>query len=219
MVPKLWREIAPAYGLHASLLPNYSGGAPLVWAMINGEKRTGITFFQMSDGVDAGPIVSQQEVLIKNDDTIATLYGRIENAGLNLLKNSLPSLADGTTNLIIQNEKKRKIYKQRSPEDGKICWKQSAETIERFVRAQTRPYPGAFSTLFDSEFKIWSCTINNSQFENVVEGQVIKCANGYSVVCKINSILLQDVSFNGITYRTEELDNIPQLEGQILGKT
>ena len=52
MIPKSWRKIAPAYGLHASLLPDYSGGAPLVWAMINGETKTGITCFQMNDGVD-----------------------------------------------------------------------------------------------------------------------------------------------------------------------
>ena len=59
MIPKRWREVAPAYGLHASLLPDYSGGAPLVWAMINGEKKTCITLFQMDDGVDSGPIAGK----------------------------------------------------------------------------------------------------------------------------------------------------------------
>jgi methionyl-tRNA formyltransferase len=58
MIPKIWRNLAPAYGLHASLLPDYSGGAPLVWAMINGETKTGVTLFQMDDGVDSGPIVA-----------------------------------------------------------------------------------------------------------------------------------------------------------------
>jgi len=64
--------------MHASLLPDYSGGAPLVWAMINGEKRTGITLFQMGDGVDSGPIVGQAEEPILDNDTIETLYARIE---------------------------------------------------------------------------------------------------------------------------------------------
>ena len=58
-VPKRWRMLAPAYGLHASLLPAYSGGAPLVWAMINGESTTGITLFLLDDGVDTGPILDQ----------------------------------------------------------------------------------------------------------------------------------------------------------------
>jgi methionyl-tRNA formyltransferase len=78
MIPKLWRELAPAFGLHASLLPNYSGGAPLVWAIINGETKTGITLFKMDDGVDSGLIVDQLEEPIYPGDTIATLYERID---------------------------------------------------------------------------------------------------------------------------------------------
>ena len=60
ILPKSWRNLAPAYGMHASLLPNYSGGAQLFWAMINGEKKTGITLFKMDDGIDSGPIVGQK---------------------------------------------------------------------------------------------------------------------------------------------------------------
>jgi len=80
MIPKAWRALAPAYGLHASLLPDYSGGAPLVWAMINGETKTGITLFQMDDGVDSGPIADQSKEPIHPTDTIATLYPRIERS-------------------------------------------------------------------------------------------------------------------------------------------
>jgi methionyl-tRNA formyltransferase len=103
MIPKAWRELAPAYGLHASLLPDYSGGAPLVWAMINGESRTGITLFQMDDGVDTGPIVRQVEEAIDDRDTIATLYARIEEQGLVLLRDALPRLATGTAVLQAQS--------------------------------------------------------------------------------------------------------------------
>ena len=66
MVPRKWRALAPAYGLHASLLPDYSGGAPLVWAMIKGEEKTGITLFQLGDGVDDGPILGQAETPIRS---------------------------------------------------------------------------------------------------------------------------------------------------------
>ena len=79
IIPKIWRNIAPAYGMHASLLPDYTGGAPLVWAIINGEEKTGITLFQMDSGVDTGPIIGQLEEKIREDDTIATLYDRIED--------------------------------------------------------------------------------------------------------------------------------------------
>ena len=120
MVPKRWRELAPAYGMHASLLPDYSGGAPLVWAMINGETKTGISLFQMDDGVDFGPIAGQKEEPIYPGDTIATLYDRIEERGVELLRNKLPQLANGTLKLKLQlqNETKRRIMPQRSPKDG-----------------------------------------------------------------------------------------------------
>jgi len=216
MVTAEWRKIAPAYGLHASLLPNYSGGAPLVWAMINGEKKTGITLFQMDAGVDSGPILGQYSVLIKNNDTIATLYDRIEKKGLKLLKNTLIALADGSEKLTIQDEEKRKVYKQRSPENGRICWEQSADDIDRFIRAQTRPYPGAFSTLFDSEFKIWSCEIKKANIENEKVGKIIKVKNKYAVICKKNLIILKEVTYKGNNYQNEELDKIIELKGGIL---
>jgi methionyl-tRNA formyltransferase len=97
MIPRKCCELAPAYGLHASLLPDYSGGAPLVWAMINGETKTGITLFKMDDGIDSGPVAAQAEEIIRDDDTIATLYGRIEERGLELLRVALPELAHGAS--------------------------------------------------------------------------------------------------------------------------
>jgi methionyl-tRNA formyltransferase len=155
MVPKTWRGMAPAYGLHASLLPDYSGGAPLVWALINGESKTGITLFQMDDGVDSGPIAGQREEPILPNDTIATLYERIEDRGLELLREALPRIASGSIKLYQQDESKRRVMRQRSPKDGLIDWTKDAKFIDRFIRAQTRPYPGAFTTLNGKSLTIW----------------------------------------------------------------
>jgi methionyl-tRNA formyltransferase len=145
MIPKAIRSIAPTAGLHASLLPDYSGGAPLVWAMINGETKTGISFFVMEDGVDSGAIIGQAEEPITFEDTIATLYGRIEEVGLKLVETHLPKIADGTATYTVQDESQRRLVPQRSPEDGQIDWHQDALAIYNFVRAQTKPYPGAFT--------------------------------------------------------------------------
>ena len=155
MVPRAWREIAPAFGLHASLLPDYSGGAPLVWAIINGEKRTGISLFQLSDGVDNGPILGQAATEIGDDDTIATVYARIEDLGVELLRTHLPQLADGTAKLHIQDEAGRRLVPQRSPEDGLINWNWSAARVYNFIRAQTKPYPGAFADCGQKRLTIW----------------------------------------------------------------
>jgi methionyl-tRNA formyltransferase len=147
MIPRSMRTLAPAVGLHASLLPDYSGGAPLVWAIINGEKETGITLFQLDDGFDTGPIIGQRREPIFDNDTIATLYARIEERGLDLLRTHLPQIARGEAHYTPQDESRRRIFPQRSPEDGRIDWSWSARRVYNFVRAPTRPYPGAFTEL------------------------------------------------------------------------
>jgi methionyl-tRNA formyltransferase len=195
IIPKHWRAIAPAYGLHASLLPDYRGGAPLVWAMINGEVKTGITLFLMSDGVDSGPIAGQVEESIQIDDTIATLYTRIEKRGLALLRNVLAEMAKGVVTLRQQDESKSRIMRQRVPEDGLINWRQDAKTIDRFIRAQTRPYPGAFSTLNGNPITIWRAQ-PDPQCRNYKPGDVFQITgNSYAVACAVGSLVLKEVSY------------------------
>jgi methionyl-tRNA formyltransferase len=156
MLPPEIRRIAPSYALHASLLPDYSGGAPLVWAMINGETETGITLFKVADGVDNGPIIAQHRQEIRPDDTIATLYERIEDSGLKLLREHLPKIASGQAVCIPQDESLRRTMPQRSPEDGLIDWTRPASVVHDFVRAQTKPYPGAFTYCDDLKITIWT---------------------------------------------------------------
>jgi methionyl-tRNA formyltransferase len=175
MIPNTWLELAPAYGLHASLLPDYSGGSPLVWAMINGEKQTGITLFKFDAGVDSGPILGQSVTAIDADSTIATLYSRIEELGLDLIQRYLPTLADGTAKLVPQDHSKRRVFPQRKPEDGRIDWRQSSQRIDRFVRAQTRPYPGAFTSWCGQPISIWSArSIENENSCEMQCGEVLQ---------------------------------------------
>lgn len=173
MVPKMWRDLAPTYGLHASLLPDYSGGAPLVWAIINGEKTTGISLFQFDDGVDNGPLIAQEKTNIENEDTIKTLYDRIEILGLKLLEDNLPRLANGTAKLTIQDESRRRLCPQRCPDDGIIDWSWPAERIYNFVRAQTKPYPGAFTVQSNKKTTIWSCLVADKNVTNINNGEFI----------------------------------------------
>lgn len=166
MIPKVIRDIAPTAGLHASLLPDYSGGAPLVWAIINGEEKTGISFFLMDDGIDSGPIIGQLEEPIYVDDTIATLYTRIEEKGLQLIEEYLPKIANGEVYYQNQDESKRRLMPQRSPDDGEIDWNWSATRIYNFIRAQTKPYPGAFTYLGNEKLIFWKASISSSQDSN-----------------------------------------------------
>jgi methionyl-tRNA formyltransferase len=219
MIPRRWRELAPAYGLHASLLPDYSGGAPLVWAMINGEKRTGITLFQMDDGVDSGPIAGQREELIFPMDTIATLYARVEERGLELLVEVLPQLARGTLKLQSQDETNRRIVPQRSPEDGLIRWNKDATSIDRFIRAQTRPYPGAFSILDGKPLHIWQAQVNIVANDESEVGCVHFKEEGiYTVTCGVAAIKLNEVTYGQRTYTRADLAELFGEAGQRLGE-
>ena len=85
---------------------NYSGGAPLVWSLINDEKKTGISFFKLMDGVDDGPIVDQKSTQILESDNIATLYQRIEDLGMSMLTENLPGILNRSNKFKVQDEKK-----------------------------------------------------------------------------------------------------------------
>ena len=205
MIPKVWRKLAPAYGLHASLLPDYSGGAPLVWAMINGESQTGITLFQMDDGVDTGPIVAQTKVAIYERDTIATLYTRVEDKGIDLLKEMLPRLARGLIVPQPQPKTGRRVMPQRSPEDGLIDWTKDSRFIDRFVRAQTRPYPGAYTVLANTRVTVWSaCSVDNA-FPSFPAGFITHQDRFCFVQCGKGMLRLDEVEIDGKVFVSEQI--------------
>jgi len=205
MIPKAWRELAPAFGVHASLLPDYSGGAPLVWAMINGELRTGITLFQIDDGVDTGPIVGQAEETIEDRDTIATLYARIEERGLALLRETLPKLADGTAVLRAQSITGRRVMPQRSPEDGWIDWTKDSLFLDRFVRAQTKPYPGAYTMLYGERMTIWGARAMEAGPHPLPVGNIIHLGAECYVLCGSGVLRLEEIEINGELFAEEEV--------------
>ncbi len=218
MVPRAWRAVAPAFGLHASLLPDYSGGAPLVWAMINGETQTGITLFQMDDGVDSGPIAAQAAEPIHPDDTIATLYARIEERGLELLEDALPKLAAGTLALRPQDEARRRVVPQRAPEDGQIDWTRDAAFVERFVRAQTRPYPGAFTRLQGEPLHVWHASVVTTVPDGLAPGRVLRGEAGACLVaCGSGAVRLDDVSYRGRDLTPDELVALVGAGASLLG--
>jgi len=131
----------------------------LVWALINGEHKTGITFFYFSDGVDNGDIIGQKEILIDENETIKTLLTKVEIESKFLLLEYIPLIAADKVKAGVQDESKATYYPKRSPEDGLIDWKKSPEEISRFIRAQTKPYPGAYTIIDNKKVILWDATI------------------------------------------------------------
>jgi methionyl-tRNA formyltransferase len=155
MIPKKWLDNWPTFGLHASLLPRFAGGAPLVWALIEGEKRVGVSLFKFDEGVDTGPVVGQRTTRVKRRDDIGSILDRIQNLSADLLAEELPTLADKARKFRNQDLSQRTVYAQRKPSDGEIPSGLNGRQLVNFVRAQTRPYPGAFINLDGSKLTIW----------------------------------------------------------------
>lgn len=159
MVPKEIRDIPKegVWGIHASLLPNYAGGAPLVWAIINGETETGVTLFRMESGVDDGDIISQEKLKISDTDTIKTMLEKTSSVSKKII---IKQLKKNIVNYTPQDKSKIKIFPQRSSEDGEIDWSWDKTKILNFVRAQTRPYPGAYTILNNKKIILWDISID-----------------------------------------------------------
>ena len=151
MVPKKIRNLAKygAWGIHASLLPDYAGGAPLVWAIIEGQEKTGVTLFRLEDGVDDGDIIAQKEFTIAQNETISELYDKATESSKEILLHALMDIEH--IEFKKQDKSKIKVYPQRKPADGEIDLSWPAKKIYDFIRAQSSPYPGAFIKTSDNK--------------------------------------------------------------------
>lgn len=144
-----------AFNMHGSLLPKYRGRAPINWAVLNGEKETGVTLHHMVKRADAGDIVDQEAVSILPDDTAQDVFTKTVKAARLVLERQLDALSNGTAPRRAQDESKATTFGGRKPEDGRIDWTQSAEAISNLVRAVTHPYPGAFTEVDGRRLFVW----------------------------------------------------------------
>ncbi|MBK0091332.1 MULTISPECIES: bifunctional UDP-4-amino-4-deoxy-L-arabinose formyltransferase/UDP-glucuronic acid oxidase ArnA [Erwiniaceae] len=144
-----------AFNLHGSLLPKYRGRAPLNWALVNGETETGVTLHRMVKRADAGDIVAQQRVAIEEQDNALTLHRKLTTSASQLLEQALPAMKRGEIVAIPQDHTQATVVGRRTPEDGRILWEQSAQSINNLVRAVTDPWPGAFAFAGTVKFVVW----------------------------------------------------------------
>src|SRR5476651_2148114 len=143
------------FNLHGSLLPKYRGRAPVNWALLQGETRTGVTLHKMVKRADAGDIAGQLAVDIAADDTALTLHSKLSEAAGLLLSTVLPQLKSGTLAFTPQKESDASYFGRRTAADGEIYWHNPAQDIANLVRAVTEPYPGAFSYLGQRKLVVW----------------------------------------------------------------
>jgi methionyl-tRNA formyltransferase len=140
--------------IHASLLPKYRGSAPIQWAIINGEDKTGITIMLMDEGMDTGDILLSSEIEITPDDTSGTLYERLAHRGADLLIQTLNAFETGDIHPVPQDHAHATYAPLLKKNDGLIDWKAPAQSLESFIRGMT-PWPGAFTFHGEKRLKIF----------------------------------------------------------------
>jgi methionyl-tRNA formyltransferase len=172
------------YGMHPTLLPRHRGRAPIPWAILSGLAKTGVTLFEIVDPTaDSGPIVGQVEVAVEPDETATTLFEKLAQAHVDLIREYVPRLAAGTAPRVPQDPARASTWPKRTPGDGIIDWDTRAPYLYDWVRAQTRPYPGAFTFLGDEKVVVWRARpvdwAGNAAAGTVVDaGPVVACGEG-----------------------------------------
>lgn len=195
-------------GVHNSLLPKYRGGAPLVWAMINGDNKIGFSFFSFTEGMDDGDIWFQKEINISDTMFINQVLDIVNVEILSAFRAVFPRIINNDLTPKKQEHQNATYCALRIPEDGLINWNKTSDEIYNFIRAQSKPYPGAFSIYKNEKLKIWDAEKIEMKYM-CTPGQVISYSDeGVVVGCGENTvILLKFVEFEGNNLKANKVLN------------
>jgi methionyl-tRNA formyltransferase len=182
------------FGMHPTLLPKHRGRAAIPWTILSGLSKTGVTLFEIADAsADSGPIVGQVEVPVAPDETAATLYERITEAHVELVRRFVPQLLDGTAPRVPQDTRRASAWPKRTPADGIIDWETRAPYLYDWVRAQTRPYPGAFTYLGEEKVVVWRARPVELDGEAPAGTIVGRDGEAVIVACAEGGLVLEEV--------------------------
>lgn len=187
-----------AVNVHGSLLPKYRGAAPIQWAILDGEKETGVTIMKMAAGLDTGDILSARTTPLLDEDNSSTLHDRLAALGAELL---VPTLRDYAAGRIVpqpQNEALACYARKITKEDGRLDWTQPAKTLWARIRAFT-PWPGAFTALNENDksrlLKILRATLSD---RTGAPGEVLQAdKNGLFVACGLGALQIHEIQLEG----------------------
>ena len=163
-----------AFNIHGSLLPKYRGRTPHVWAIINGEKETGISAHEIILGCDEGDILHQTKIKIRDEDTGGDLLLKFRSKYIKIVDLVLEKIFNNTLEKIKQKNSDSSFFGKRTPDDGNINWNLSMKKIKNWVRAQAYPYPGAFTYYGSKKVIIDKVSFTNFSIDkNILNGTIV----------------------------------------------
>lgn len=184
------------YNLHGSLLPRYRGAAPINWAVINGDKYTGVTTFKLKHAIDTGDLMHQEKIEITEDDTAGSVHDKMMIVGANLILKTVKSIESGDYSTFPQDESQVSKAPKIFHETCEIDFNKTAEEVYNFVRGLS-PYPGAWMTLDGLEMKIFDTERSYEEDLSPI-GTIISDDKRYiKVAASDGYIILKDVKLQG----------------------
>ena len=178
--------------VHGSLLPKLRGGAPIHWAIINGDKKTGITIMYMDVKMDSGDIISQRETEISDSDNLESLYDRMSLIGRDLLLDTLPSIIDGSNSRTKQNEEEVTFGFNIKREEEHIDFSKTCREVFNLIRGLS-PVPGANAILDGNEMKVYDAIISDKKVTAKCGEITNTYKNGIGVSCGDGEIILTNI--------------------------
>jgi len=184
--------------LHPSDLPKYRGAAPINWAIINGEKATGITTFLIEKTVDTGQILMKEKASIGEDETAGELSARLAELGADLMLKTIDNYENNKITPIAQDDTKATKAPKIKKEDCVIDWKKSNREVKNFIRGLS-PNPGAFTYYNKNIIKIFQADLSGNQREKAIPGEIINVDKnkGILVACGKGAVIVKDLMKEG----------------------
>ena len=200
IVPQWMIDLSPigCINLHASILPKYRGAAPIAWAIIRGEKETGVTTMKIDAGMDTGDMLLERREPIRDDDTTETLRERLSVIGADLMLETLRKLERGEITPRLQNHDLATLAPRLKKEDGLIDWSMPAAEIERRVRGLI-PWPGAYTVFREKRLHIWRAeAVPAAGRQALIPGMMLTDGGRLAAACSEGTqLLLHEVQLEG----------------------
>ncbi|MFE2977311.1 methionyl-tRNA formyltransferase [Streptomyces sp. NPDC059258] len=205
----------PVHGtlnIHDSLLPAYAGFSPLIWALINGEPEVGVTAHMMDEELDAGDIVVQRAVPVGPTDTTTDLFHRTVDLIAPVTVEALGLIASGQTEFTPQDRSKASFFHKRAEEDIRIDWNWPAEDLERLVRAQSAPYPAAFTYHRGQRIEVVSAVVSEGRYGGTPGRVFYREGDGVVIVAGADARTGRNHGLAITRVRTEDGRELPATE-------
>ncbi|MFI2428850.1 methionyl-tRNA formyltransferase [Streptomyces sp. NPDC018955] len=222
IVANNWRTWIPprVFGLprhgtlnvHDSLLPKYAGFSPLIWALINGESEVGVTAHMMNDELDAGDIVRQESVPVGPTDTATDLFHKTVDLIAPVTLGALDLIASGRTEFTKQDRSQASFFHKRSVEDSRIDWTWPAADLERLVRAQSEPYPSAFTFHRGKRLEVLAAVVSEGRYGGTPGRVFYREGDGVVIVAGADARTGRNHGLALTRVRTEDGRELPATE-------